>query len=86
MFGVKSSYAPLVVGSLVDKVTKSRMAGCSFAKSVGFRCGVPCYLCSLGSGSACLYNGRHVRWKAHFSGFEVVWVCPKLVGLPNEEM
>lgn len=86
MVEVKNSYVPLVLSSIVSKAEKDNVIKCSFAKPVGFRFGVPCYLCSLDSGSACLYNGKRVRFKAHFSGFEVVWVCPNLVGLPNSEV
>jgi hypothetical protein len=84
MVEIKNSYVPLAVGSVVDKVTKDRVTVCPFFKPVGIRFGVPFGLCSLCS--YCPYHGKRVRLKFHFSGFEVVWICPKVDGFPNEEM
>lgn len=75
----------LVVGSIiVGKVDKNRLVACPFSKSVGSRFGKPLCLCSLGGG-VCRYCGKRVRFSYHFDGFHVVWVCEKLIGLPDLE-
>jgi len=82
MLEIKESYVPLVVGSLVGKTEKDRLKVCPFFRSVGFRHGLPYGVCSVGS--FCVYHGKHVRLKAHFGFYEVVFLCPCLIGYPNE--
>jgi len=72
----------VVLGSTVDKVEKDRLRFCSYATQVS-ACGRPLFICSFAG--ACPFNGKSVRFKFHFSGFEVVWICPKLVGFPDME-
>lgn len=82
---IRTSCEPLVIGVLVaTKGEKDRLSLCQFAKSVGVRFGVPFCLCSLGSG-VCPYNGKRAKFKFHFNGFEVIWICEKLIGLPDLE-
>lgn len=79
------SESALVVGSFVlNKTEKDGLVNCSFANCIGVKSGRPFCLCSLGSG-VCPYYGRRMKFKFHFSGFEVVWICDRLVGLPNLE-
>ncbi len=77
--------ASVVVGSvIVNKVEKDRLAVCPYAEQIAVRFGVPLCLCSLGFG-ACPSHGRRAKFKFHFTGFEVVWVCDRLDGFPDLE-
>ena len=76
----------VLLGSvIVDKAEKNRLIPCSYAQRVAIRFGAPFCLCSLGSGSYCRSDGVRLRFKFRFDGFHVVWVCDKLVGLPDLE-
>jgi hypothetical protein len=75
----------LIIGSVVvDKAELERLSSCSFAKRVSVRNGVPFCLCSLGSG-CCLSNGKCLKFKHLYDGFHIVWVCSRVVVLPNLE-
>jgi hypothetical protein len=89
---LKAEVKPVLLGSvIVDKAEAHRLAVCLFFKrgfvtessfSEGFSRSRN--LCSL-DGGFCGSCGRRLKFKPCFGGCRVVWVCDKLVGLPELE-
>ena len=67
---------PVVVGSVVSRVDKIRLAPCIMAKPIGFRSGVPEFMCDLGYG-VCLRSGHRAKFRFCLGGFQVVSVCER---------
>ena len=83
----KLVFVGLVIASKADK---DSLVICPYVKHVliGSSYGGFCrswLKCSLDF-DHCSYRGKRVRVKFRLAdGFHVVWVCPKVVGLPNFE-
>jgi hypothetical protein len=90
--GFLSNIESVVVGSVIaDKAEAHRLAVCLFFKRVfvtessfseGFHRSQN--LCTLEGGS-CGSCGNRLKFKSCFDGCRVVWVCPKVIGLPELE-
>lgn len=89
--GLKYGLGSVTVGFICDKAGKEQLVFCPHFERIFFSrfssLGVSrtWNKCCLDLGH-CDFRGRRVRFKPHFNGtYTVVWVCPKLVGLPDRE-
>jgi len=79
------------INSILDSASGKRLAECPFLKKVLFNRSSSLdvvhfwNMCSMDN-EHCDFHGRKLRFKPCFSGVRVCWLCPKLVGLPNEEI
>lgn len=77
---IKNSNKP-VVGSVVTKADKKNLINCPLAKPIGFRFGVPIYICDLGFGG-CSHSGHRAKFRAGLEGFYVISICERLDSFP----
>jgi len=79
------TFNKIVIGSVInDVVEKNRLAVCTCAKQVSAS-GKSLFMCSFGFG-VCQSFGERVKFRCFSQGYRVAWVCPHLVGMPNEEI
>ena len=87
----KVTVESVYLGDVLDRLSAERLASCQFYKLVSFsrECSPNVYcswgMCGLDRGH-CGSCGKRLRFKLCFDGFHVVWVCDKLVGLPDLEV
>lgn len=76
--------------AVLDKASAQQLVVCPYFKRVLFsrECSPNVQhfwnMCCLDKGH-CDCHGRRLKFKPRFAGVEVVWLCPKLVGLPDLE-
>jgi len=81
----------VTVGSILDSSSSKRLAVCPYFKMVLWnrRSSLDVVRrwnsCSLGS-HHCSFRGKRYKFKPCFGGVRVVWICPNVAGLPNEEI
>lgn len=86
---LKAEFSSVTVGSILDKAVCKRLKVCPYFKRVSFGCiddfGEFRYwnMCCLDH-EHCAFRGRLLKFDTccHWGFLRVVWVCPKVVGLP----
>jgi hypothetical protein len=89
---VKNFKCSVVVGDVYNQELARKLVFCTpyfrrnFVTESSFSEGINRVrnFCSL-DGGCCASSGRRLKFVSGFSGCRVVWVCPKLVGLPDLE-